>query len=99
MTEAFIYDAVRTPRGKGKKDGALHQVTPVWLLAQALHRGDGATATSSTPRWSTTWCSAASRRSASRAPTSRAPRRSTPSWAESVAGVTSNRFCASGLEA
>ena len=25
MTDAFIYDAVRTPRGKGKKDGALHK--------------------------------------------------------------------------
>jgi acetyl-CoA C-acetyltransferase len=26
MTEAYIYDAVRTPRGKGRKDGALHEV-------------------------------------------------------------------------
>jgi acetyl-CoA C-acetyltransferase len=32
MTEAYIYDHVRTPRGKGKKDGSLHQATPVWLL-------------------------------------------------------------------
>ncbi len=32
MTDALIYDAVRTPRGKGKKDGSLHQVTPVHLL-------------------------------------------------------------------
>ena len=29
MTEAFVYDAIRTPRGKGKKDGALHEVKPV----------------------------------------------------------------------
>ena len=29
MTEAYIFDAVRTPRGKGKKDGRLHQATPV----------------------------------------------------------------------
>ena len=29
MIEAYIYDAVRTPRGKGKKDGSLHQATPV----------------------------------------------------------------------
>ncbi|MBM3556775.1 MAG: acetyl-CoA C-acetyltransferase [Alphaproteobacteria bacterium] len=36
MTEAFIYDAVRTPRGKGKKDGALHEVTPIRLAATAL---------------------------------------------------------------
>ena len=27
MTDAFIYDAVRTPRGKGKADGSLHEVT------------------------------------------------------------------------
>ena len=29
--EALIFDHVRTPRGKGKPDGALHEVTPVWL--------------------------------------------------------------------
>ena len=32
MNDALIFDAVRTPRGKGKKDGSLHQVTPVHLL-------------------------------------------------------------------
>ncbi len=31
-TEAFIYDAIRTPRGRGKPDGALHGVTPVALV-------------------------------------------------------------------
>ena len=36
MTEAFIYDAIRTPRGKGKKDGSLHEVRPVNLLAGVL---------------------------------------------------------------
>ena len=36
MTEAYIYDAVRTPRGKGRKDGALHGVTPIELAATAL---------------------------------------------------------------
>ena len=36
MTEAFIYDHVRTPRGKGKKDGGLHQASPVWLLRGLL---------------------------------------------------------------
>ena len=35
-TPAFIYDAVRTPRGKGKKDGSLHEVKPVDLLAGLL---------------------------------------------------------------
>jgi acetyl-CoA C-acetyltransferase len=36
MSEAYIYDCVRTPRGKGKKNGALHEVAPVELLAQML---------------------------------------------------------------
>jgi acetyl-CoA C-acetyltransferase len=36
MTEAFIYDAIRTPRGKGKKDGSLHEVKPINLLAGVL---------------------------------------------------------------
>jgi len=36
MSEAFIYDAIRTPRGKGKKDGSLHEVKPVNLLAGLL---------------------------------------------------------------
>ncbi|KRB96264.1 acetyl-CoA acetyltransferase [Hydrogenophaga sp. Root209] len=36
MSEAFVFDAVRTPRGKGKKDGSLHEVKPVDLLAGVL---------------------------------------------------------------
>ena len=37
MADAYIYDAVRTPRGKGRKDGALHEVTAVRLSAQVLN--------------------------------------------------------------
>ncbi|MDH3432440.1 MAG: acetyl-CoA C-acetyltransferase [Gammaproteobacteria bacterium] len=36
MRDAYIYDHVRTPRGKGRADGALHTVSPVNLLAQVL---------------------------------------------------------------
>lgn len=36
MTEAYIYDAVRTPRGKGRTDGSLHEITPLSLSAQVL---------------------------------------------------------------
>jgi acetyl-CoA C-acetyltransferase len=36
MTDAFIYDHVRTPRGRGKQDGSLHEVTALNLAAQAL---------------------------------------------------------------
>ena len=37
MPEAYIFDAIRTPRGKGKPDGALHEVKPVTLLTGLLH--------------------------------------------------------------
>ena len=36
MTDAFIYDHVRTPRGRGKADGALHEVTALELARQVL---------------------------------------------------------------
>ena len=36
MGEAFIYDHVRTPRGRGRSDGALHQITPISLASQVL---------------------------------------------------------------
>jgi acetyl-CoA C-acetyltransferase len=36
MTDAFIFDHVRTPRGRGRPDGALHEVTSVELLTQVL---------------------------------------------------------------
>jgi acetyl-CoA C-acetyltransferase len=36
MPDAFIYDVVRTPRGRGKADGSLHEVTALNLAAQAL---------------------------------------------------------------
>ncbi|WP_172330458.1 acetyl-CoA C-acetyltransferase [Mangrovicoccus sp. HB161399] len=37
MTDAYIYDAIRTPRGRGRRDGALHEVTAVRLSALALN--------------------------------------------------------------
>lgn len=36
MTEAFIYDAVRSPRGKGRSDGSLHEITALDLASQVL---------------------------------------------------------------
>jgi len=97
MTEAFIYDHVRTPRGKGKKDGGLHQATPVWLLRGLLRslqqRLDLDTALVDdvvlgcvTP---------VGEQGADIARTAVLD----AGWAESVAGVTLSRFCASGLEA
>ena len=37
MKEVFIYDAVRTPRGKGRKDGSLHEVTALALSTTVLN--------------------------------------------------------------
>jgi len=37
MTEAYIYDAIRSPRGKGRPDGSLHEVTSVALSARVLN--------------------------------------------------------------
>ncbi len=36
MAEAYIYDHVRSPRGRGRPNGALHQITPVELTTQVL---------------------------------------------------------------
>ena len=36
MTEAYIYDHVRSPRGRGKADGSLHAITPINLASQVL---------------------------------------------------------------
>ena len=36
MEEAFIYDSVRSPRGKGKSDGSLHELTSVYLSSEIL---------------------------------------------------------------
>ena len=34
--DCYIFDAIRTPRGRGKNTGALHEVTPIELIAQTL---------------------------------------------------------------
>ena len=38
MTDAYIYDALRTPRGKGRKDGSLHEVTSLRLSGSCAPR-------------------------------------------------------------
>lgn len=97
MTEVFIYDAVRTPRGKGKKDGGLHQATPVWLLRtllQALRqRSDLDTALVDDVILGCVTPIGEQGADIARTAVLDA------GWAQSVAGVTLSRFCASGLEA
>ncbi|HUW52299.1 MAG TPA: acetyl-CoA C-acetyltransferase [Rhodanobacter sp.] len=97
MTEAYIYDAVRTPRGKGKKDGSLHQATPVWLLRtllQALRRRN-ALDTALVDDVILGCVTPVGEQGADIARTAVLD----AGWAQSVAGVTLSRYCASGLEA
>jgi len=97
MTEAFIYDAIRTPRGKGKKDGSLHEVKPVNLLAGVLgelqRRNDFDTAqvddvvmgvVSPIGEQGSVIAKVAALKAG---------------WDWRCSGVQLNRFCASGLEA
>ena len=97
MTEAYIYDAIRTPRGKGKKDGSLHEVKPVNLLAGVLtdlqRRNDFDTAAvddvvmgvvSPIGEQGSVIAKVAALKAG---------------WDWRCAGVQLNRFCASGLEA
>ncbi len=97
MTDAWIYAHLRTPRGKGKKDGGLHQATPIWLLrtllctlAQRLNLDtslvDDVVLGCVTPIGE------------QGADIARAAVLDA-GWAQTAAGVTLSRFCASGLEA
>ena len=96
MTDAFIYDAVRTPRGKGKKDGSLHQASPVWLLRTLLqslqlrNRLDTALVDDVVLGCVTP----IGEQGADIARTAVLD----AEWSQTVAGVTQSRFCASGLE-
>ncbi|GAB3537945.1 acetyl-CoA C-acetyltransferase [Noviherbaspirillum agri] len=96
MTEAYIYDTVRTPRGKGKKDGSLHQVTPVHLLGnllQALQQRN-ALDTALVDDVVLGCVTPVGEQGADIARTAVLY----AGWDESVPGVTQSRFCASGLE-
>ena len=97
MTEAFIYDALRTPRGKGKADGSLYSVKPVNLVAglltelQVRNRLD----TSEVDDIVLGCVTPVGDQGADIAKTAAL----VADWAVNVAGVQVNRFCASGLEA
>ncbi|MFC3683696.1 acetyl-CoA C-acetyltransferase [Hydrogenophaga luteola] len=97
MSEAFIYDAIRTPRGKGKKDGSLHEVKPVNLLASLLtelqKRNDLDTAAVDDVVMGVV---SPIGEQGSVIPKVAALK---AGWDWRCAGVQLNRFCASGLEA
>ena len=96
MTDAYIFDAVRTPRGKGKADGSLHQVTPVHLLGNMLDglRTRNDLDTSRVDDVVIGCVTPVGEQGADIARTAVLY----AGWDQSVAGVTQSRFCASGLE-
>ena len=97
MTEAYIIDAIRTPRGKGKKDGSLYEVKPISLLTTLLnelkdrHQLD----TSKVDDIVLGCVTPIGDQGADIAKTAAIA----AGWDNDVAGVQINRFCASGLEA
>ena len=97
MADAYIFDAVRTPRGKGKKNGSLHEITALSLLTQQLEalrdRNDLDTSKVDDVIMGCVSPVAGQGADIARAAAIHAD------YNEKAAGVTINRFCASGLEA
>lgn len=97
MADAYIYDHVRTPRGRGKRHGALHEVTPIELLTQVLQniRDRNELDTSKIDDVVIGCVTPVGEQGAdiARAAALNAD------YDESVPGKQLNRFCASGLEA
>jgi acetyl-CoA C-acetyltransferase len=97
VTEAFVYDAIRTPRGRGKSSGSLHEVKPITLLTGVLKelqkrhdldtsQVDDVVMGCVTPVGEQGSCIAKTAALAA-------------GWDFRASGVQLNRFCASGLEA
>ena len=97
MTEAYIYDAVRTPRGKGRKDGSLHEVTAARLSAVALNALKDRNNLEGHAVEDVIWgnVTQVGEQGACLARTAVLA----SDLDESIPGVSINRFCASGLEA
>ena len=95
--QAYIFDAVRTPRSKGKKDGSLHEVRPIELPAGLLRelqsRHDLDTSYVDDVLLGCVTPTSEQGSDIAKASVQQA------GWDESVAGVQLDRFCASGLEA
>ena len=98
MAEAFVYDHIRTPRGKGKKVGSLHEVKPVDLVVGLLHEIQTRNPSLDPHRIDDVVLGVVSPigdQGGDIAKTA-ALKAGLP---DTVAGVQLNRFCASGLEA
>ena len=97
MIDCFIYDAVRTPRGRGKPDGALHEITTLELATQALRAIRDRNGLD-TARVDDVVLGCVDPVGEAGADIARIAVLNAD-YADSVAGVQINRFCASGLEA
>jgi len=97
MADAYIYDAVRTPRGKGKKDGSLHEITALSLASQVLEalRDRNGLDTAKVDDVILGCVSPVGEQGADIARTAVLA----AGWDQATAGFQINRFCASGLEA
>lgn len=98
MKEAYIFDSVRTPRGRGKKSGTLNEVRPIDLLAQlfrALSERNGHFDTSKVDDVVLGCVTPIGEQGGDIAKF--APMYA--GWSDVVAGMQINRFCSSGLEA
>jgi acetyl-CoA C-acetyltransferase len=95
--EAYIYDAVRTPRGRGKADGSLHEITPIQLASQMLEalRDRTSIDTGDVDDVILGCVSPVGEQGADIARVAVL----NADYAITTAGVQINRFCASGLEA
>jgi acetyl-CoA C-acetyltransferase len=97
MADAYIYDAVRTPRGRGKPDGSLHEATALHLATTVLKAvRDRNGLDTSLVDDVVLGCVAPVGEQGSDLPRIAVLN---ADYAETVAGVQINRFCASGLEA
>ena len=97
MTEAYIYDAVRTPRGKGKSDGSLHEVTPVEMATQVLAAIRDRSEIDSAAIEDVAFGCVSPVGEQGAVVTRTAILNA--GFAETTSGIQVNRFCASGLEA
>jgi acetyl-CoA C-acetyltransferase len=98
MAEAFIYDHLRTPRGRGKKTGALHEVKPVDLVTGLLDETQKRNPTLDTNRIDDIVLGVVTPIGDQGMDIARTAALLS-GLPETVAGVQLNRFCASGLEA
>ncbi len=97
MTEAYIYDAIRSPRGKGRKDGSLHEVTAVRLSAAVLNELAARNNLDTSAVEDVIWGNVTQVMEQGGCLARSAVLMS--DFAERVPGLAINRFCASGMEA